>query len=182
MDFSAMMKELEDASLFDLYRLQSAISRELENPERIRKIKQLIKVGDTVRYFLSEENRLIEAEVLEIKRSRVLVQNKHDLKRWNIPFYMINVDDIPVDICRQDTAAGMDRHEISIGDMVGFKDRDNNNRRGKVIRLNPKTVTLLVEPNQKWRVSYALLHPIIDGQKAHQQNFIEGVVVERDAD
>jgi hypothetical protein len=182
MDFSAMMDDLEDASLFDLYRLQSAISIELENPERIRKIKRLIKVGDTVRYFLSEENRLVEAEVLEIKRTRVLVRNKHDLKRWNIPFYMTNVDDIPVDIRRQDTAAGMDRHEIRIGDRVGFKDRGNHNRRGEVIRLNPKTVTLLVEPNQKWRVSYALLHPIIDGEKARQQLFIEGVVVDRDPD
>ena len=182
MDFSAMMIELENASLFDLYRLQSAIGRELDNPERIQKIKRLIKVGDTIRYFVSEENRLIEAEVLEIKRTRVAVQNKDDRKRWNIPFYMINVDDIPVDICRQNQVTGMDRHEIRIGDMVGFKDRDNNNRRGKVIRINPKTVTLFVEPNQKWRISYSMLHPIIDSHKAHQPHFIEGVVVESNPD
>lgn len=176
------MTELDNASLFDLYRLQSAISRELDNPECIKKIKRLIKIGDTIRYFVSEENRLIEAEVLEIKRTRVSVQNKHDLKRWTIPYYMINVEDIPVDICRMDKAAGIDRNEICIGDIVGFKDRANNNRRGKVIRINTKTVTLFVEPNQRWRVSYSILHPIIDGQKAHQQHFIEGVVVKSDPD
>lgn len=182
MDFTAIIAELENASLFDLYRLQSAISRELDNPERIQKVRRLIKVGGTIRYFFSEENRLIEAKVLEIKRTRVSVQNKEDLKRWTIPFYMINIDDIPVDISRRDVSAGMDRHEIRVGDMVGFTDRDNNNRRGKVVRLNPKTITLHVEPNQQWRVSYSMLHPIIDGQKTHQQRFIEGMVVERNPD
>lgn len=44
----------------------------------------------------------------------------------------------------------------------------------------PKTVTVFVEPNQKWRVSYSMLYPIIDGEKAHEQKFIEGVVIERD--
>lgn len=182
MDFAEIIAQLENASLFDLYRLQSAISRELENPERIQKLRRLIKVGDTIRYFVSEENRLIEAKVLEIKRTRVSVQNIQDLKHWTIPFYMINIDDMPVDINRRNVAAGMDRHEIRVGDMVGFTDRDNNNRRGKVIRLNPKTVTLHVEPNQQWRVSYSILHPIIDGQKAHQRRFIEDVVVECDPD
>lgn len=66
--------------------------------------------------------------------------------------------------------------------MVGFQDRDNNTQRGKVVRLNPKTVTLFVEPNQKWRVPYEFLHPIIDGQKAEQQLFIEGMVLERNQD
>lgn len=180
MDFSAIMAELENASLFELYRLQSAIGKELDNPERIQRVKHLIKAGDTIRYFVSEENRLIKAEVLEIKRTRVLVRNKHDMKQWNIPFYMINFEDVSVAIHKRDKASGMDRQEIRIGDMVGFQDRNNNTRRGKVVRLNPKTVTLLVESNQKWRVSYAFLHPIIDGQKAEQQFFIEGTVVESD--
>ena len=182
MDYSKIMSELDNASLFDLYRLQSAISKELDNPQRIEKIKRLIKAGDTVSYFDSNQNRLVEAEVLEIKRTRVLVSNKHDMKRWDIPFYMVNIEDIPVDIFRSEKAVGMDRHEIRIGDVVGFKDRANNNRRGKVVRTNPKTVTLFVEPNQKWRVSYSMLHPIIDGQKAQQRKFIEGVVVERDSE
>ena len=182
MDFSKIISELDNASLFDLYRLKSAIGKELDNPRRIAEIKRMIKVGDTISYFVSEENRLIEAEVLELKRTRVLVQNKRDMKRWDIPFYMINTEGISVDITRQDKIAGMDRHEIRIGDIVGFKDKTNNNRRGKVVRINPKTVTLFVEPNQKWRVSYSMLHPIINGQKAHQQQFIEGIVIESDSD
>lgn len=182
MDYSKIMDELDKASLFDLHRLHAAISKELDNPERIEKIRQMIKAGDTIRYFVSEENRLIEAEVLELKRTRVLVRNKHDMKRWDIPFFMVNVDDVSVDIVRQGSAGGINRHEIRIGDFVGFRDNANNNLRGKVIRINPKTVTLFVEPNQKWRVTYSMLHPIIDGQIVNEQQFIEGVIVESDSD
>ena len=178
MDYSKIMKELDEASLFDLYRLRAAINKELDNAERIEKIRRLIKVGETVRYFVNEENRLIEAEVLEIKRTRVLVRNKHDLKRWDIPFYMINLEGVPVDIVRPENTKGVSRHEVRIGDFYGFRDRANNILRGRVIRTNPKTVTLLVEPNQHWRVSYSMLHSIIDGQKASEQKFIEGVVVD----
>lgn len=180
MDFSKLMNELDNASLFELYRLRSAISKELDNPARIEKIKYMIRPGDTVSYYADEENRLIEAEVLEIKRTRALVQNKYDMKKWNIPFYMINTENISVDIHRNQKISGIDRHEIRIGDIVGFQDRENNTLRGKVIRINPKTVTLFVEPNQKWRVSYSMLHSIIDGQSRNQQRFIEGIIVEKD--
>lgn len=169
MDYSEIMNELDEASLFDLYRLRAAINKELDNPERIETIRRLIKVGDTIRYFVSEQNRLIEAEVLEIKRTRVLVRNKHDLKR-DIPFYMINLEGVPVDIVRSENTKGINRHEVRIGDFYGFRDRANNILRGRVIRTNPKTVTLLVEPNQRWRVSYSMLHSIIDGQKRANKN------------
>jgi len=180
MDYSRITKELDDASLFEVYRLREAITKELDNPERIAKIKQKIKEGDTIRYFVSEENRLVEAEVLELKRTRLLVRNKNDMKQWDIPFYMVNVEDIPVDIVRPEKPGGINRHEIRVGDFVGFRGKANNNLRGRVIRINPKTVTLFVEPSQKWRVPYSMLHPIIDGQKAHEQTYIEGFVAESD--
>jgi hypothetical protein len=182
MDYSKIMNEMDKASLFDLYRLKIAICKELDNPERIEQMRRMIKAGDAIRYFDGNENRLIEAEVLEIKRTRVLVQNKHDMKRWDIPFYMINVEGVSVDIVRPKKNRGIDRHEIRIGDWVGFRDKANNNLRGKVIHTNPKTVTLLVEPNQKWRVAYSLLHSIIDGQEVYKQLCIEGAVVESNSD
>jgi hypothetical protein len=37
---------------------------------------------------------------------------------------------------------GLGRNEVAIGDVVGFVDRDQNHRTGKIIRLNDKTVTL----------------------------------------
>ena len=180
MDYSTVMSELDDASLFDLYRLDVAIRKELDDARRIEEVKRMIKEGDIISYFEGSENRLIQAEVIELKRTRVLVRNKHDMKRWTIPFYMVNVEDAVTDITHPTTTKGMNRNEIRIGDLVGFRSKSNKNVRGKVIRINPKTVTLFVEPNQKWRVSYSMLYPIIDGEKAHKQKFIEGVVIERD--
>jgi len=180
MDYSTVMSELDDASLFDLYRLDVAIRKELDDARRIEEVKRMIKEGDIISYFEGSENRLIQAEVIELKRTRVLVRNKHDMKRWTIPFYMVNVEDAATDITHPTTTKGMNRNEIRIGDLVGFRSKSNKNVRGKVIRINPKTVTLFVEPNQKWRVSYSMLYPIIDGEKAHKQKFIEGVVIERD--
>jgi len=180
MDYSRVMSELDEASLFDLYRLNVAIRKEFDNPVRIEKVKRMLKEGDTITYFEGTENRLVQAEVIELKRTRLLVRNKQDLKIWSIAFYMVNTEDVATDITYPDTPRGMNRNEIRIGDLVGFRNRSNRNVRGKVMRINPKTVTLFVEPNEKWRVSYSMLYPIVDGEKAHEQRFIEGVVVEPD--
>jgi hypothetical protein len=172
------MSELNDASLFDLYRLRVAIRKELENPKRIEEVKKMISKGDVISYFDENENKLIQAEVIELRRTRVLVKNRHDMKQWIIPFYMVNVEEVPTDIRYSTTAKGMNRNEIRIGDLAGFRNKYHKNVCGKVIRLNPKTVTVFVEPNQEWRVPYSMLYPIIDGEIAPERKFIEGVVLE----
>ncbi|MCF7956628.1 MAG: hypothetical protein K9M75_12565 [Phycisphaerae bacterium] len=173
MDFSRIISELENATSFELYRLSVAINKELENPIRIEKAKSLIKKGDIISYFESSENRLIEAKVLEIKRTQLHVRNKHDMKLWIIPFHMVNIEDIDADITYPTKAVGMNKNELKVGDIVGYRSQSQKNVRGRIIRINPKTVTLFVEPNQQWRVPYSMLYPIVDGEKAHEQKFIE---------
>ena len=97
MDYSRIMSELDKASLFDLYRLNVAICRELENPKRIEEVKRMIRKGDTISYFEGSENRLVPAEVIEVKRTRVLVRNKQDMKQWSIPFHMLNIEVVLTD-------------------------------------------------------------------------------------
>jgi hypothetical protein len=178
MDYSKFMNELNDASLFDLYRLRVAISKELENAKRINEVKKRIQKGDVISYFEENENRLIQAEVIELRRTRVLVKNKHDMKQWIVPFYMINIEELSTDIRYSTKTMGMNKNEIRKGDLVGFRNKNNKNVSGKVIRLNPKTVTVFVEPNQEWRVPYSMLCPIIDGEIAPERKFIEGIVLE----
>lgn len=121
---------------------------------------------------------MIQAEVIEVRRTRVLIRNAHDMKLWNIPFYMVNLEGSRTDITYSSPARGLNINEVRVGDRVGFRNTFNKNVCGRVIRLNPKTVTVFVEPNQKWRVSYSMLYPIIEGEKAHELKFIEGTVVE----
>ena len=92
MNYSQILEALNNASLFELYRLQQAIRRSLEDPARIRQIKDSLSVGQDIEYFEAEENRLIEASIVELKRTNALVKNRHDGKLWNIPFYFINLD------------------------------------------------------------------------------------------
>ena len=182
MDYSKIMAELEGASLFDMYRLSVAINKELDDPNRIEQIKRMINKGDVITYFESSQNRLVQAKVLGIKRTRVHVEDLHDMKKWTIPFHMINIEDVSTDITHPTKPKGMNRNELKIGDFVGFRSKHNKNVRGQVIRLNSKTVSLFVEPDEKWRVSYSMLYPIVDGETAQERKFIEGVVIERQSE
>ena len=136
MDYSKFMSELDKASLFDLYRLDVAIRKEMEDPRRIEKVRRRIGKGDTVRYFEGSENRLIEAEVIEVKRTRVLVRNKHDQRHWSIPFYMVNMEEVATQITYSTSPTGMTKNEIRVGDEVGFRSKSNRNIHGRVLRLN----------------------------------------------
>ena len=66
----------------------------------------------------------------------------------------------------------MRRNEVALGDVVGFVDRDQQQRTGKIIRLNDKTVTLQCDHTQ-WRVAYSFLHRVVD-----VDGMVQGVVVE----
>ena len=58
---------------------------------------------------------------------------------------------------------GLTKNELRIGEHVGFVDNNGIEHTGEVIRLNQKTVTITNHQAQmSWRVSYALLHKIID--------------------
>ncbi|MFZ2855265.1 MAG: hypothetical protein WAZ34_14305 [Rhodocyclaceae bacterium] len=50
-------------------------------------------------------------------------------------------------------------------------DRNQQQRSGRVIRLNDKTVTLLCG-SQQWRVAYCFLHRVVDSAVV-EQNVLE---------
>ncbi len=163
MNYSAVLEALNTASLFDLYRLREAIQKQLEDPERLDAIKRQCRVGQRITWFDSAENRLVEAEILALKQTRVAVRNLVDGKRWTIPLFFINLQDVAVDITP--SRAGVDRNTLKVGDLVGFQDRQGHERYGKVTKLNRKTAGVEVGDTH-WRVAYELLSAIIDGESA----------------
>ena len=165
MDYSKIIEELNKASSFDLYRLKVAINQQLENPHRVSEIKKCLKPGQKISYFDETANRLVEAIVLKIMRKRLLVQNIHDQEKWEIPFYYVNLDEVNTDIINP-SKEGLDKSQLKVGDLVGFQDRQNNDLNGKIIRLNPKTATIITSTNAKWRVAYEYLHLIYDVEQA----------------
>jgi len=163
MDYASLLDALGKASLFDLWRLSAAIRRVLDDPNKNETIRAHLRVGQSIRYFAAKENREIPGTVVEIKRSRVLIQHDHDKKLWNIPFYMINLQGAHVDFPASRAKVRPD--SLRVGDAVGYMSRTQHEVYGVVIKLNRKTATVRLATGQQWGVPYSLLFYILDAQQ-----------------
>jgi hypothetical protein len=162
MNFNQIISELQQASLFDLYRLHAAIGKRLDDPSRLQALKRQLKPGMDITYFHVQENRLIAARILEIRKTRVTVKERDTGKRWTIPLYTINLQSTDTDISPQ--RGQVDRLSLKIGDSVGFKCRDGQEIFGTVVKLNPKRAKVKTRYDI-WAVPYSLLFRVIDGEQ-----------------
>ena len=81
MDYNLVLSELQKASMFDLFRLQAAIGKLLDDPARLIAIKHALRPGMEITYFHEQGNRLVPARVLQIRKTRVAVQDLETGKR-----------------------------------------------------------------------------------------------------
>ncbi len=163
MDYTSLLETLNKAPLFDLWRLKAALARALEDPRKNEAVRAGLRVGQPIRYFEAAENREISGCVIEIKRSRALIQNDHDKKLWNIPFYMINLHGQNVDVPAR-AHQKVRRDLLRVGDAVGFRNRTNREVYGVVIKLNSKTASVRLTTGEQWRVHYVFLFHVLDAQ------------------
>ena len=166
MDYTSIIEGLRVASLFDLFRLRAALTMKLEDPERIEQVRARLRPGMLITYFDEVQNRLVSASVIELRRTRLLIENQHDKERWSIPFGAVNIEEVETDLRTAAAPQGLERSRLKVGDAVGFRDRQNQDRYGQVLALNPKTVTILTRDQQRWRVAYQFLFPVIDNFEA----------------
>lgn len=159
MNYSEIMQAIEKATSFDLFRLSVALNRMLDDPQRVQAVKRALKLDQEIEYFDPTENRLTKAKIIKIRRTKIVVENLHDKQRWNIPYYYINTENVDTTIT--ENQKGLGRNEVKVGDLVGFRSKDGQDKYGKVIRLNKKSVTLDCGNNSQWRVSYSLLFNIV---------------------
>lgn len=161
MDYDATLKSLNEATLFDLYRLHVAIGNELDNPKRLTRIKQALRQGMETSFFCDERNCLIAIRVIELKSTKVIAQEiEAPNKRYRLPYFMLNVAN--VDAHLNETDKKLDINNLSVGDIVGFT-KDGKDIIGVIKRLNQKTVTLKTNSGeQQWRVAYSYLYRVHD--------------------
>jgi len=179
-DFNSILQQIESWSLFELNRLRAAVSTVLSDPGRNNAIKHQLKTGMDVSYFCSDENRLIKAIIIDIRKTRVTVKNMHDGKRWDIPLYMLNLEGIDTSIKPLRREAGLDRNSLKVGDFVGWNSKLGHDLYGVIEKLNPKMALVRLESGESWRVSYSLLFTVMDGEVSHAKNkplCIEGEVI-----
>lgn len=161
MNYTHWISELNQASLFDLYRLHAAIGNELHNPARIHAMKQKLLIGMALSYFHPTENRLIQATLLELKQKTAVVLDREQQRPLDIPYCMLNVEGIDTTI--HETTTQLTIHNLAVGDCVGF------HHAGKVItgiiqRRSPKTVSLITSAGTRWRVAYRYLYRIHEAE------------------
>jgi hypothetical protein len=165
MNFSATIASLNNASAFELYRLRAAIDRVLGQPGWMDAVRSRLRVGQAIQYFDHTANRSQQAQVLELRRKQAVVLDLATQKRWLISYAAINLDGADVEI-REKPQQGLGRNEVATGDVVGFLDRNHQQRSGRILRLNDKTVTLMCG-QQQWRVAYGLLHRVVDASASN---------------
>lgn len=160
MNYAEIIQALDNASAFDLYRLHRALDNMIDDPKRIIEIKIALRLGQKIQFYDASTNRLHNAIVEQIKLTKAVVKKLDDGRRWNIPLCAINLRGSDVSITME-KPAGLSKNELQVGDVVGFVDRAGIEQHGTVIRLNQKTASI-ESGKHGWRVSYALLHTVID--------------------
>ena len=160
MNFSDLIALLDKASAFDLYRLSHVLNGMIDDPRRLMEVKAKLRLGQCVEFFDARNHRVREVRVEQIKQTRAAVRDLEDGRRWDIPLCAINVRGSEAEFHRVETP-GLSRSDIQVGDRVGFIDKSGREQSGRVIRLNQKTATI-ESTDVSWRVSYSLLHKVID--------------------
>jgi len=163
MEYSEILAHLQQSSAYDLYRLQHLLEHWLDDPNRIFRIKKALHPGDIIVYYDSAEDREVKARVLSFQRSRLLVENLHDQKKFNIPYIAVNTAALTAN-----TSGGIDPKQLQIGHRVSFNDAEGVTHFGAVIELSSHSATLETEIGV-WRVGYgqllALTEPAIKESK-----------------
>jgi hypothetical protein len=160
-DYTELLNQLQQASLFDLYRLSVAIDRELENPQQINAVKRKLRLGMELYYFDRIQNRAINARLVALRQKQAVIFDLEQNKDFLVPYYMLNVERVETSI--HEKANTLTANNLKVGDCVGFNS-DGRDFVGIVQRLNHQTVTVHTNTGQKWRVSYSYLHRIHDAE------------------
>ncbi len=153
---------LSEATLFELSRFYEILGNELHNPERVAVVRNQFKEGDIIEYFNGKVNRVLSAVVLQKAQTGVLVKNCADGRDWKIGYHRVKLNGR--DFVFSQKQGQLDRNSLAIGDRVGF-DYEGRQVTGIIERLNGKTVSLRTAENKKWRVAYAYLYSVIDGER-----------------
>lgn len=159
-DVEKVLEACQSLSSYQLTRLVHKVNRMLEEPERIAAIKAQIAPGETIEYFESEENRDVEAIFLKHNRTLATVCRTDTGQSWKIDYACIRIGE--AEFRQRPLSSELSCDDISVGDYVGFKDRQHRERFGRVIRINQKTVTIDCDDGSSWRVAFTFLFPVID--------------------
>ncbi len=178
MNINRVYEDIEKLSLFDLKRLSSAIYNLLDDPKRNIAVKRHLKIGMTI-YYESSEQEMIEAIILDVRKTMATVRNVDDNRRWDIYLFSINLNGKDLVVSPKRKSGSLDRNSLRIGDRVGYRSNVGNDVFGVIKKLNPKKAIVIINDGQIWHVPYSILFLVMDGVSMSSTGclLIEGEVV-----
>jgi hypothetical protein len=75
MNFSEVLKALNNAPAFELYRMRAAIDRVLDEPRWVLAVQSRLQVGQAVEYFDTRSNTLLHGQLLELRRKQAVMNS-----------------------------------------------------------------------------------------------------------
>lgn len=175
MNYTEILRILEKASLFDVYRLRATMGALLHHQAKLLVIKRQLQVGMSISYFSCQSNKLVEAVIDEIRHNTVWASDRSNGKKWSIPLCAINLAKVETDLYPRSDQGNLDRNQFQVGENISFLGKNDQETYGIITQLNPKTASIITRDNTKWRVHYSHLFKIWD---AHKQTADPGMMID----
>ena len=169
-DLARLLAALPQASSLDLYRLEYAIQRLRNEPQRVVAIRRRLHLGMTVQFFGAHDGTTHTGRIIALNSRDVTIDDANQKTRWRgVPYAAIDLREeaatVGVEVLEPDKPAQKlkprTRADFKIGDSVSFADRDQQTHVGRVVRLNVKTATVECDSGA-WRVAFGLLQHLVD--------------------
>ena len=169
-DLARLIAALPQASSLDLYRLESAIQRLRNEPQRIVAIRSRLHLGMMVQFFSAHDGTTHTGRIIALNSRDVTLDDANQRKRWSgVPYAAIDLREEPgaveVEILDPDKRTPRPkprtRADFKGRRQASFVDRDQQTHVGRVVRLNAKTATLECDSGT-WRVAFGLLQQVVD--------------------
>ena len=152
MGCSEILRSLENASLFDIYRLRAALDVCFEQPDKVLSVKRQLRAGMEISYFSGRYNKMTDAVIAEVQRNCVYAIDKGTEKKWSVPFYAINLAHVNTNIHFSTNKTALDRNQLHVGENIGFIGKNDQEMYGIITQLNPKTASITARDGSRWRV------------------------------
>jgi hypothetical protein len=169
-DLARLVAALPQASSLDLYRLECAIQRLRNEPQRIVAIRRRLHLGMIVQFFGAHDGTTHAGRITALNSRDVSIDDANQKTRWSgVPYAAIDLREeggtVEVEILEPakpaQTPKFRTRADFRIGDNVSFVDRDQQPHVGRVVRVNAKTATVECDSGT-WRVAFGGLQHLVD--------------------
>jgi hypothetical protein len=161
MDFDRTLESLAHVPDHEFFRLSVAVNRLLADPRRILAIRQRLHLGLEVGFIDPRTGQVQAGRVAVLGRDSITLEQSSPRRHWKLPYPAVLTDRDALPENPPSPSVELPREVFALGDMASFCDRYGVNHVGRVIRRNPKTVTLQCD-EATWRVAHRLLRRVID--------------------